>query len=79
MLDSLAQDSDADGEHHVQNDAASGLKRLQDGLTEPAGPANVSFSMLLPMPQQDVTTAKSVGTPERGQESMDIDIVSCSF
>ena len=79
ILDPAAPDSDTDRGHQVQDDAASRLKKLHEGLTDPAGPANMSFSMLLPMAQQVVTTAKSGGTPERGQESMDIDIVSCSF
>ena len=78
-LDSAAQDSHADGGHRAQNHAGSGGKQMQEGLTDSDCSANVSFSMLLPTAQQALTTAKSVGTPEQGQGSMDIDIVSCSF
>ena len=52
----------------MQNDATSGLKEIVEGLTEPAGLASMSFSMLLLTAQQVVTTAQSVGTPGRGQE-----------
>ena len=78
-LHSAAEDSDTDGRRRVQNHARPGPKNTQEGLTDPSGSANVSFSMLVTSAQQALATAKSVGTSEQGQGSMDIDIVSCSF
>lgn len=70
-LNSTASDYKTETGHHGQYHEVSGHPKMQDSH----GPTNVSFSMLLPVAQQ---VLKPVGVSDQGQDSMDIDIVSCN-